>query len=111
MSTVLPPPSGSLPGSVQVVVVGAGPTGLLAANLLGLYGVDTLVIDMKGEMSQMPKAILMDDTAFRALQAIGLAEEMRKRSLLGYGARYLTSDLECFAANEDLRCVCGEGMW
>ena len=103
MATALPAPRDSLPGSVQVIIAGAGPTGLLAANLLGLYGVETLVIDKKGEMSQLPKAILLDDTAFRALQAIGLAEQMRQRTILGYGARYLTADLECFASNEDLK--------
>ena len=58
-------------------------------------------------MSQLPKAILLDDTAFRALQAVGLAEEMRQRSILGYGARYLTSGMECFASNDDLRGVNG----
>jgi len=32
---------------VQVVIVGAGPTGLAAANLLGLYGIETLLLERK----------------------------------------------------------------
>ena len=30
---------------VPILIVGSGPTGLLSANLLGIYGVDCLIID------------------------------------------------------------------
>ena len=34
-----------LPASVTVAIVGAGPVGLMSANLLGRLGVDTLLIE------------------------------------------------------------------
>ncbi|MBT4046659.1 MAG: hypothetical protein HOF11_24375, partial [Rhodospirillaceae bacterium] len=34
-----------MPGRVSVAIVGAGPVGLMAANLLGTYGIRTLIID------------------------------------------------------------------
>ena len=35
----------SLPDFVPVIIVGAGPTGITAATLLGQYGVECLVLD------------------------------------------------------------------
>ncbi len=89
-----------LPAFVPVLVVGAGPTGLLSANLLGTYGVETLIVEQNATTSDLPKAILLDDEGLRALQAVGLAERVVERIISGYGARYYSPEGECFAAVE-----------
>ena len=89
-----------LPTFVPALVVGAGPTGLLTANLLGTYGVETLVVERNATTSDLPKAILLDDEGLRAMQAVGLAERVVERLISGYGARYYGPDGGCFAEVE-----------
>ncbi len=87
----------SPPSHVPVLIVGAGPVGLLAANLLGTYGIETLLIEKNSTTSDHPKAILLDDEGFRALQTVGLADEVMGQVISGYGARYYQADGRCFA--------------
>jgi 3-(3-hydroxy-phenyl)propionate hydroxylase len=61
---------------VQVLVVGAGPTGLTLANMLGRYGVQTLVVDRLHELIDYPRAIGIDDEALRSMQSIELIDEV-----------------------------------
>lgn len=64
----------NLPGMVDVLLVGLGPVGAAAANLLGRYGVRTLVIEKATEIFQAPRAIVLDNEALRILQMAGLEE-------------------------------------
>ncbi len=82
---------------IAALVVGSGPTGLLTANLLGRYGVSTLLVERNASTSDLPKAILLDDEGLRALQAVGLAAEVGSHVITGYGARYYDPDGQCFA--------------
>jgi 3-(3-hydroxy-phenyl)propionate hydroxylase len=61
-----------LPDSVEVVVVGFGPVGATIANLLGQYGVRTLVVDRATDILMIPRAIALDNEALRILQLAGL---------------------------------------
>ena len=61
-----------LPASVTVAIVGAGPVGLMSANLLGRLGVDTLLIERNAAPYDVPRAITLDDEGARTLQAAGL---------------------------------------
>ena len=71
---VAPPQDVGLPVAVDVLVVGLGPVGATVANLLGRYGVRTLVIDKATEIYAAPRAIFFDNEATRVLQLAGLAE-------------------------------------
>ena len=62
---------------IPVVVVGAGPTGLAAANLLGKAGIATLVIERRAGVSDIPKAIALDDEGLRICQAMGRGPALR----------------------------------
>lgn len=80
------------PDYVDVLVVGAGPTGLALANLLGAYGVRTLIIEAHEQTSELPRAIVLDDEGARTLQAFGLADEVTGDALIGERTRYEAPD-------------------
>jgi 3-(3-hydroxy-phenyl)propionate hydroxylase len=61
---------------VDVVIVGAGPVGLTLANLLGLQGVRTLVVEERATLIDYPRGVGLDDEALRTFQAIGLVNRI-----------------------------------
>ena len=73
-----------------VLVVGAGPTGLTLANILGQHGIDTVLIDRKPATVAEPRAVSIDDESLRTMQAIGLIEPVMKNVVAGYGVHYYT---------------------
>lgn len=82
---------------VPVLVVGAGPVGVSIANLLGQYGVETLVIDRSLAIFDFPRAVGLDDEALRAFQAAGLADEMLRDMIQNVPMRMYTAKKQCFA--------------
>src|SRR6266496_5890732 len=77
--------------AVSVVIVGAGPTGLTAGNLLGMVGIDTLILERNASLSDYPKAISIDDEGLRICQAIGLSDAVSKSVLLDIHAHYVSA--------------------
>lgn len=73
----------------HVVVVGAGPTGLTVAILLGQYGVPTLVLERFAEPYPLPRAVHVDDEAVRILQQLGLHDAFAAISRPAPGMRLL----------------------
>lgn len=65
---------------VPVLIVGAGPTGLAAANLLGARGIQCLVAEREEGIHPLPRAVHFDDEALRILQSAGLADAAREIS-------------------------------
>jgi len=64
---------GPVTGTAPVVVVGAGPVGLVAAGLLGRYGVPTIVVERETAIHPLPRAANLDDEALRVLQGLGVS--------------------------------------
>ncbi|OMC27244.1 3-(3-hydroxyphenyl)propionate hydroxylase [Mycobacterium colombiense] len=60
----------------DVLVVGAGPVGLTLANILGLQGIRTVVVDERDTLIDYPRGVGLDDEALRTFQSIGLAERV-----------------------------------
>lgn len=60
----------------DVVVVGAGPVGLTLANILGLQGIRTLVVDERSTLIDYPRGVGLDDEALRTFQSIGLVDDV-----------------------------------
>src|SRR5258708_3279671 len=59
-----------------VVIVGAGPVGLTLANILGLQGVHTLVVEERSTLIDYPRGVGLDDEALRTFQSIGLVQQI-----------------------------------
>ncbi len=76
----------------DVVIVGMGPVGALAANLCGQAGLRTLVIEKGVEPYLLPRAVHMDAEAMRILQSVGLAEEIAPLTRPLGGSVYLGCD-------------------
>ena len=83
-----------------VVVVGAGPTGLVTANLLGFEKIQTLIIEKHESTVQAPRAVSIDDEALRTIQSFGLVEKVLADITLDYGSWYFTPNGHCFAKVE-----------
>lgn len=81
----------------DVLVVGAGPCGAMAANLLGVYGVRTLLVDREREIVAFPRAVGIDDESLRTCQAAGLVDEVLADCVQNTPIRYHTSWGRCFA--------------
>lgn len=61
---------------VDVVIVGAGPSGLTLANILGLQGVRTLIVEERDTLIDYPRGVGLDDEALRTFQSIGLVDRV-----------------------------------
>jgi 3-(3-hydroxy-phenyl)propionate hydroxylase len=71
-----------------VLVVGAGPVGLTAANLLAGMGVPVVVVERNETTSDQAKAISLDDESLRTMQAAGLDDQILSVIVPGTGTRY-----------------------
>ena len=80
-----------------IIIVGAGPTGLTLANLLGVYGVGTLVLERNAATVYEPRAVSIDDESLRTMQAAGLVDEVMAQTVTGYGSHYFSARGRCFA--------------
>jgi 3-(3-hydroxy-phenyl)propionate hydroxylase len=93
---------------VAVAVVGAGPVGTTAANLLGSYGVDTLLVDKEQGIVDFPRAIGIDDESVRTFQAVGLADEIMSEAIQNVPLKFFDASGRCFA---DVRPSAREFGW
>jgi 3-(3-hydroxy-phenyl)propionate hydroxylase len=63
-------------GEVEVAVVGAGPVGLMVANLLGIAGVQVAVLEANEGLLGLPRAIAYDAETLRLFSQIGLLKDI-----------------------------------
>jgi 3-(3-hydroxy-phenyl)propionate hydroxylase len=81
----------------DVLVVGAGPTGLVLAHLLSRYGVSVIVAEQNALTVGEARAVSIDDESLRTIQFLGLSEQVGRDIASGYGSEYLGPDRRRFA--------------
>ena len=74
---------------VDIAIIGCGPVGAMLANLLGMQGVRTLVLEREASIYHLPRACHFDDEVMRLLQTVGLAETMSKLVHVSPGMRFV----------------------
>ncbi len=77
--------------SIDVIVVGSGPTGLTLANLLAKMDARVCLIEKNEKTVSEPRAVSIDDEALRVYQSIGLKDKLSKNIIEGYGSIYKDS--------------------
>ncbi|MGH3074711.1 MAG: FAD-dependent monooxygenase, partial [Gaiellales bacterium] len=59
---------------VPVLIVGAGPAGLIAAAALAQHGVESLVVDRRVTRSRHPRATTVTTRSMELVRSLGLEE-------------------------------------
>lgn len=108
MTTLNPDIQPAIQHTAQVVIAGAGPVGLMMANYLGLMGVSVLVVEKLDTLIDYPRAIGIDDESLRAMQGIGLVDNVLPHTTPWHAMRFLTPKGRCFA---DIQPMTDEFGW
>ena len=108
MTTSNPDIQPAVQHSAQVAIVGAGPVGLTIANYLGQMGVSVVLIEKLESLIDYPRAIGIDDEALRAMQAVGLVDNVLPHTTPWHAMRFLTPKGHCFA---DIQPMTDEFGW
>src|SRR6059058_425412 len=67
--------------SYDVAIVGYGPTGVTAANLLGARGVRVIVVERDPSVFPRARAVSTDEEVMRIWQQTGLIEDLQREML------------------------------
>lgn len=95
----------------DLIIVGLGPAGAAAANLAGMYGLRTLVIERDDDVFPRQRAMVLDDEALRILRNIGLYEEATAHMHRGVGLRFLgLGGKEVMVGWPEVTEACGESQ-
>src|SRR3974390_824113 len=77
-------------GKLRVAIVGAGPTGLMAAILLHSKGVNVTLYDQSEIRLKLPKAHIVNSRAGELFREIGIMDEMERLSAPPEQCQYVT---------------------
>ncbi len=84
------------PTTYDVAIVGYGPVGVTAANLLGALGLSVLVAERDGAIYDRARAIATDEEILRIWQRIGLAERLQRDMLWDKAIDFVDAGGESF---------------
>jgi 2-polyprenyl-6-methoxyphenol hydroxylase-like FAD-dependent oxidoreductase len=82
---------------VPVIVVGAGPAGLVAAIAMARGGVHCLIVERRSELSSLPRATVVSTRSMELIRAWGIEAEVRAG---GDDVEWLLWECETLAAAE-----------
>ena len=90
----MPNEIGTSSGFVQdaeVAIVGAGPVGLMIANLLGIAGVRVTVLERNKGLLGLPRAIAYDAETLRLFTQVGLFDQIAPGLMQNPRVRHLNA--------------------
>ncbi|KAK3314130.1 FAD binding domain-containing protein [Apodospora peruviana] len=102
----------------KVIVVGAGPSGLLLALLLAKHGISVEILEASDKLDDQPRAAHYGTPAIPEFRRAGILDEMRRRGLIlstmcwrqssdfSYIAGWDAADVLSDVDGEDLRTHC-----
>ncbi len=80
------------PDIYDVAVIGYGPTGATAANLLGQLGLKVLVVERDPDVYSRARAISTDEEVMRIWQSVGLAARLQRDMLPDRPLNFVDAD-------------------
>jgi 2-polyprenyl-6-methoxyphenol hydroxylase-like FAD-dependent oxidoreductase len=72
----------------DVIIIGAGPTGLMAAILLQKCGISFRILDKTAQRAHESRALILHARSLELLQKIGLVEEFISAGLIALGVQF-----------------------
>jgi 3-(3-hydroxy-phenyl)propionate hydroxylase len=78
--------------SFDVAIIGYGPVGATLANLLGMSGLKTVVIEREASVFHLPRAVSLDGEGMRLFQTMGLADELLPRLNVSRNIRHINAE-------------------
>lgn len=93
----IPPPRGSSPETIPVVIVGAGPIGLSMAGELANHGVHSVLLDRDNTSNHRSRAVCWSKRTLEILDRLGVATRM-----LAKGVTWNVGKVYCGDAPEPL---------
>ncbi|MUL68121.1 FAD-binding monooxygenase [Mycobacterium sp. CBMA 234] len=91
----------------DVAVIGYGPTGATAANLLGQLGLKVVVIERDSDIYSRARAISTDEEVMRIWQSIGLADRLQRDMLPGRPVAFVDANGRPFIETVAVGRGCG----
>jgi 3-(3-hydroxy-phenyl)propionate hydroxylase len=79
-------------GHYDVIIIGCGPVGVVAAHLLGQQDISTLVLERDSEPYNLPRAVHLDHEIMRVFQSAGLADALLPQLTMPAGAMHFGAD-------------------
>ena len=76
----------------DVVIVGCGPVGVIAAHLCGQAGLKTLVFEREAQPHPLPRAVHLDHEMMRIFQGLALVERVEPLMRAAHGHVHIGAD-------------------
>ena len=83
-----------VPEKYEVAIVGQGPAGCTLANVLGQYGLSTIILDREASAYHLPRAVAFDDEVMRVFQSLDLDDQVNAISEVGGDAHFVDENDE-----------------
>ena len=72
----------------NIIIIGAGPTGLMLANQLTRFGVDYLILDQKSGPTDQSRALVVHARSMEIYQQLGLSDQTVAEGQKNYGMNF-----------------------
>ena len=86
--------------ATDVLIAGAGPTGLVLANLLGTHGIRVTIVEKRADLIDYPRGVGLDDESYRTLQTMGLLDAVKPYTLPHHIMRVVNGRGEVILTND-----------